>query len=308
MTHRLTWDDFPIPLRGRLESLLGEPVTRTDSCRGGFSPSSAEILSGASGRSLFVKAVRDQDNPGSMELNRREATALALIPSSAPVPPLVDAFELEDWYVLVTGAAPGGLPTEPWTSEHLDHVLAALNDLQAAATPCPVPGLRSVPETLGPDLLGFDRVAENPPADLDPWIAERLEDLRAAARRGIDHLDGDTLCHSDVRSDNLVLTPQGAVSIVDWAHASRGSRTSDALQLLSSVGDADGTLRVNDRIDALLDAHGLPKAVGTDVLSGILGFFVDAARWPHNPHLPFLQAHRLRSRDSLFPLVRERWA
>src|SRR5690625_6047665 len=65
MTHRRTWDDFPPPLRCRLEALLGEPVARTRSCEGGFSPSSAEILLGASGSALFVKAVRDRDNPAS---------------------------------------------------------------------------------------------------------------------------------------------------------------------------------------------------------------------------------------------------
>lgn len=308
MTHRLTWDDFPLPLRGRLEVLLGEPVVRTHSCRGGFSPSSAEILVGASGRSLFVKAVREQDNPGSMERNRQEASALALIPSSAPVPPLVAAFDYEAWFVLVTEAAPGALPAQPWTPQQLDHVLVALDALQASATPCPIPSVPSVRESLGPDMLGFDHVAEDPPAHLDPWLTERLDELRAAARRGIDALDGDTLCHSDVRSDNLLFTPRGDVSIVDWAYASRGSRCSDALQLLSSVEDADGTLRVNERVDTVLDRHGLPRQVGTDVFAGILGFFVDAARWPHNPTLPFLQEHRIRKRDTLLPLVKERWA
>ncbi|MGP9845173.1 phosphotransferase family protein [Brachybacterium sp. 107] len=307
MTHRLTWTDFPDPLRERLEGLLGGTVVSTTSCRGGFSPSSAEILSSQAGRRLFVKAVRESDNPGSMTLNRAEAAALAAIPASAPVQPLVDAFAHEDWFVLVTEVAPGALPAEPWTGEQLDQVLAALDALQAATTPCPVPGLRSVAETLGPDLLGFDRVAEDLPTDLHPWIAERLDMLREAARRGIDALDGDTLCHSDVRADNILLTTEGEVSLVDWAWASRGSRIADALQLLASVPDPDGTLGVNDRVDAVLDRHGLPRQVGTDVLTGILAFFVDAARLPHAPSLPLIGDHRRRMRDSLFAVVRERW-
>lgn len=307
MTHRLTWTDFPDSLRERLEELLGGAVVSTHSCRGGFSPSSAEILNTQAGRRLFVKAVRECDNLGSMTLNRAEAAALGSIPASAPVPPLVAAFAQEDWFVLVTEVAPGSLPAEPWTAQQLDQVLAALDALQATTTPCPIAGLRSVAESLGPDMLGFDRVAEDLPTDLDPWLAERLEELREAARRGIDALDGDTLCHSDVRADNILLTEHGDVSLVDWAWASRGSRIADALQLLASVPDPDGTLRVNDRVDAVLDRHGLPRQVGTDVLTGILAFFVDAARWPHDPALPLLGEHRRRFRDSLFAVVRERW-
>ncbi|MFC7456155.1 phosphotransferase [Brachybacterium sp. GCM10030267] len=307
MTPRLTWTDLDTSLRRRLEELLGEPVVHTHSCRGGFSPSSAEILSGASGRSMFVKAVREQDNPDSPALNRAETTVLEQMPTQAPVPRLVDAFDHGDWFVLVTEAAPGALPQQPWTARQLDQVLAALEALQAATTPCPVAGLPTVPEHLGPDMLGFERVAENLPDDLDPWLAERLDALRAAALRGIDALAGDTLSHSDVRADNMLITDDGDVSLVDWAHASRGSRVSDALQLLSSIDDVDGTLRVNDRVDEVLARHGHPRRMGTDVLVGILGFFVDAARLPHNPTLPLLGEHRRRRRDSLFAIVRERW-
>src|SRR5699024_6722185 len=198
------------------------------------------------------------------------------------------------------------LPKAPWTPAQLDQVLRALDDLQEATTPCPVRALRSVPDTLGPDLLGFEHVAADPPQDLEPWLADHLDELRASARRGIDALDGNTLCHADVRADNMLITDHGAVSFVDWAHASRRSRVSDALRLLSSVEDPDGALRVNARIDVVLETHGLPRQVGTDVLSGILGFFVDAARWPHDPRLPFRgPPPRLRG-DGLLPLLRER--
>ncbi|MGP5198547.1 phosphotransferase family protein [Brachybacterium alimentarium] len=313
MTLRLTWSDFPDRLRARLEEVLGGPVVGTHSCRGGFSSSSAEILRSPAGRRLFVKAVREQDNPGSMRLNRAEATVLEQMPDAAPVPALVAVIEQDEWFVLVTEAAPGELPAEPWDPAQLDQVLAAFDALQDATTPCPVPGLPSVAESLGPDMLGFDRVAEDPPTGLDPWLAARLDELRAAARRGIHALDGDTLCHSDVRADNLLIVDGGGhidggeVSIVDWAWASRGSRVADALQLLSSVEDVGGTLAVNARADAVLDSHGLPRQVGSDVFAGILGFFVDASRWPRDPSLPLLQQHRIQRRDSLLSVVRERW-
>lgn len=305
MTHRLTWVDLPSAVRSRIEGLLGGPVVTTRSCAGGFSPSTAEVVTTADGASLFVKAVRDADNPGSVALNRREAAALARIPPSAPVPPLVAAFDHEDWFVLVTGAAPGRMPDEPWRPEQLRAVLTALDRLQAATTPCPVPGIPTVPESLGPDLRGFDRIAADPPADLDPWYADRLPALREASERGIAALAGDTLCHADVRRDNLILDADGSVAFVDWAHASVGSRTADALQLLSSVEDPRGALGVDGAVDSLMAAHDLDPSVATDVLTGILGFFVDAARLEST--LPGLTAHRTARRDSLAPLVRRRW-
>lgn len=307
MTHRLTWADFHLALRRRLETLLGEPVRRTTSCVGGFSRSSAEILHGTGGRALFVKAVREADNPGSLRLNRAEAAVLASMPRDAPVPALVEAFSLDDWFVLVTEAAPGRIPAEPWDPGTLDQVLDTLDSLQRSTTPCRLAGIPSLEESLGEDLRGFDRVAEDPPTDLDPWLAARLPDLQAAARRGLDVLAGDTLSHSDVRADNLLVTEEGGTSIVDWAWASRGSRIADALQLLSSVADPDGTLEVNRRVDAVLDAQGMDRQCGTDVFAGILGFFVDAARWPHDPGLPLLGEHRARRRESLLSLVKERW-
>ncbi|ATG55752.1 aminoglycoside phosphotransferase [Brachybacterium ginsengisoli] len=307
MTHRLTWADLPTSVHRRLELLLGGPVTRLRSCSGGFSRSSAEIIEAASGRALFVKAVRKQDNPGAMQLNRSEAAALARIPSAAPVPALVDAFPNGDWFVLVTEVGRGAMPEEPWTAGDLSAVLAALDELQASATPCPVPDLPGVTDTLGEDMLGFDRIAADPPADLDPWIAAHLDALRAAARRGIDALDGDTLCHSDLRADNILLADDGRVSLVDWAWASRGSRTADALQLLSSIEDPDGALEVDRHVDELLVRHGRPLGEGTDVLAGILAFFADAARHPHVPAMPLLGEHRRRRRDALLTLVRRRW-
>lgn len=308
MTNRLTWDDLPEPVRRRVHLHLGAEVVSTTSCSGGFSPSTAEIVVGENGRRLFVKAVRAADNPDSIDLNRAEARALTRMPVAAPVPRLVGVFDEGDWLVLVTEAAEGALPALPWDRGDLDHVLEALDVLEASATPCPVPGLPSVPDVLGDDMHGFDRVAADPPASLDPWVAEHLDELRAAAVRGIAKLAGDTLCHSDLRADNLLIAPGGKVAIVDWAWASRGSRVADALQLLSSIDDPTGGLQLSARVDEVLDRHGLPPHVGTDVLAGILGFFVDAARLPVPPSLPpGLPAHRVARRDGLLPLVKERW-
>lgn len=277
------------------------------SCRGGFSRSTADIVRSAAGQELFVKAMRERENPETARMNRSEAATLSRLPSAVPAPQLLAVLTHDDWNAMVTEVAPGCMPETPWTSCQLESVLAALDSLQRAATPCPVGDAPTLVASLGPDMLGFERVAEDPPEVLDPWVRSRLPHLCLSAREGIAALEGDTLCHSDLRSDNILITERGIVSLVDWAWACRGSRVADALQLLSSVEDPSGTLDVSGLVDRVLARHDIAPTVGTDVLVGIPGFFVDAARKPVDPGLPALQAHRRRTRDSLLPLVRSRW-
>ncbi|MBP2380811.1 phosphotransferase [Brachybacterium sacelli] len=307
MTHRLRWADLPLPVRTRVETRLGAPVLETRSAIGGFSSSSAEIVTTAGGRRAFVKAVTSRINAASEELNRREAATLADLPRDVPAPRLLDAFSEGDWFVLLIEVADGELPQQPWQPRELDVVLEALDTLAQVATPTPLPEVPALETLLGPDLKGFDRVAADPPPDLDPWLRERLDPLREAAELGVASLAGDILCHSDLRADNLLVTADGQVRIVDWAWAARGARFADALQLLASVDDRSGTLGVSARIDAVMARHGTPTEVATDLLAGILGFFVDAARLPTDPSLPTLHEHRRATRDQLFPMVRARW-
>lgn len=178
MTHRLRWEDLPLPVCTRVETLLGAPVLETRSATGGFSSSSAEIVTTAGGSRAFVKAVTSRINAASEELNRREAATLAALPREVPAPQLLDAFSEGDWFVMLIEAADGALPQQPWQPRELDVVLEAL-------------------ETLA--------------------------------------------------------------------------------------------------------------QVATDMLAGILGFFVDAARLPTDPSLPTLRQHRRATRDQLFPMVRDRW-
>ncbi|GAA1724723.1 aminoglycoside phosphotransferase family protein [Brachybacterium phenoliresistens] len=306
MRPRLRWSDLPESVRLRVQHRLGAEVSWTIPCTGGFSPSTAEIVAADTGRRLFVKAVRAEDNPDSPRMNRAEAHALAHIPSSAPVPAFVDAFTDGDWFVLVTEVGPGQTPAQPWTGDDLDHVLDALDHLQSVCTPNPVPDLPRAADALAEDFLGFSRIAEDRPPGLDPWILEHLRDLELAEERGLAAIDGETLCHLDVRADNLLIAPGGGVSVVDWAHACRGPRWLDALLFLGTVEDRHGELAVSARIDELMTHHGLPRRTGTDVLCAFLGFFVDAARRPDPESVPGLGAHRARYAEWLVPLIRLR--
>ncbi|WP_010533140.1 aminoglycoside phosphotransferase family protein [Brachybacterium squillarum] len=252
MTTRLRWDDLPASVRARVAGALGAEVVATRPCRGGFSASTAELVTTSDGAKAFVKAVRPTDGGDSFANNEREAATLAALPGDVPAAALRDVFREGEWLVLVIEAAPGEMPAQPWRPAQLDRVVATLGELAAAATPCPVPDLAGTEQVLGPDLQGFARLAAAPPPGLDAWVAGRLPELVEASERGIAALAGDTLVHTDLRADNMLLAEDGTVTLVDWAHASCGSALTDRLQLLLSILDPDGVLRINARIDALL--------------------------------------------------------
>ena len=140
----------------------------------------------------------------------------------------------------------GRHPRTPWVEDELDAAVRALGDLADALTPSPVPDAPTAADHLRHDLGGWRRIAADPPADLDPWVAEHLDDLVAAAERALAALAGDTLVHCDIRADNMLLRPDGSLVFVDWPWGSIGPAWLDrallALNVLVHGGDGDRIL------------------------------------------------------------------
>jgi thiamine kinase-like enzyme len=163
--------------------------------------------------------------------------------------------------------------------------------------------VESAAEFLAEDLAGWHRICADPPADLHPWAAQHRDELRTLADRGLAALTGNTLVHTDIRADNILLSPQGNVTIIDWPWACRGPAWLDTLLLLINVrlyGDHD--------THALLTRHA--AVTGADpqdliaVLSGIAGFCADAARQPPPKGLPTLRAFQRAQAETVLPWLR----
>lgn len=58
----------------------------------------------------------------------------------------------------------------------------------------------------------------------------RLEDAaKEELHQRLDEMPvGDGLCHGDFHPSNIILTPEDAVYVIDWSHATRGSLCADA--------------------------------------------------------------------------------
>jgi len=202
---RIGWDELPAVVRQAVEEIVGATVIAAESQHGGFSPGVAARLRAENGRRAFVKAVSPDQNDESPGLHRREARVSAALPPEAPAPRFLGSYDDGHWIALVLEDVEGRHPQTPWIRDELEAVLRTLDGLARAGTPCPVPDLPQASAALADDFRGWDRVAANPPADLDPWVAANLDWLREQSRRGLAAMDGVTLVHFDIRADNLLL-------------------------------------------------------------------------------------------------------
>jgi aminoglycoside phosphotransferase (APT) family kinase protein len=290
---RLDWADAPAWLRAEVETRLGGRVAEAVTQATGFSPGLAARLRLADGRRAFVKAVGPEPNPDSPAFHRREARVMAALPRSAPAPHLLWSLDQGGWVALAFEDVDGVHPRLPWRPDELRRVLAMLTDMARALTPAPA-GMPRIGDRLEDGFKGWRRLTAahaDELASLDPWAArhlERLADLEAGWQLAT---EGPTLLHSDLRADNLLLTPTRVVA-VDWPWACVGAAWVDLLLLLPSV-----TMQGGPDPEATFAAHPVaapadPRAV-TAALAAWAGFLVEGSRQPPPPGLPTLRAFQL---------------
>lgn len=291
---RIGWHDLPAHVHAAVADLLGSPVVAATSQAGGFSPGTADRVVTAAGGRAFVKAVSPDQNAVSVRMARREAEVTAALPAGTPAPRLLGVFDDGHWVVLVLEDIDGAHPRTPWVSSELDAAVRALHDLARSLTPSPLPGGRTTADVLGDDLDGWRRVAADPPADLAPWLRPRLGELVAIADRALGSLTGDTLVHTDIRPDNLLITADGRIVFIDWPHGANGPAWLDRTLLAMNVEvhGGDG--------DALLP----PEGVG--LVIALVGYFLDRSRTPPPPGLPTVRAFQRAQGDALLPWMRRR--
>lgn len=262
---RLTWQQIPDRVRRAVEASLGAAVVEARSQEGGFSPGAAARLRLANGGTAFVKALGVDVHEPSVGLYRVEADTMPRLPAGLPVPRLLDVYDDGEWVALLYEEVDGRQPTVPWRPDELERVARTLADLGAALQPTPWPDARGFADIYGSLLEAWRRLAAGPAAELEPWLRGRLEEL---AGRGTDLgglVRGDALLHTDIRSDNLLLTPDGGVVVLDWGWTCNGAPWLDVVLFALTVpleGGADA--------EALVRAHPLTRDVPPPWIDAIL--------------------------------------
>jgi hypothetical protein len=283
----LPWERVPRAVKAWAAAVGGGEPSEVRDLQGGFSPGAAARLRGPRG-DLFVKAVGAELNPESPKMHRREAVVSAALPASPAFPVLLDTYDDGDWVALAFEAIDGRLPHHPWEESELDLALRALEEAHAALTPCPAPGLEPAQVHFDKVLGGWAELAATAdPSGLDPWCRTHLAELAELEATWPAAIEGSTMVHGDIRSDNILFGPAGAV-FVDWPHASVGTPVFDLVAWAPSV-----VLEGGPQPEALLARHGPSRSADPDVVivlvAALSGFFVSHSLQPAPPGLPTLR-------------------
>jgi hypothetical protein len=280
---RLGIDEVPEHVRGAIEEILGAPVVAAHSQPGGFSPGLAARLVLADGRRAFAKAVGTERNPVAPGFHRREVEVLAALPPDLPVPGLLGSYDDGDWVALVVEDVDGEVPAEPWRPAELARVVEAMAGLADRLTPSPIVG-RSIAELDEKGFRGWRTLAgdRSAAASLGPAVVARLDELAAIEEGWTAAAEGESLVHSDLRADNILLPPHEVV-FVDWPHARIGAPWLDLLFLLPSAV-ATGT-DPEEVWAAYPPARAADPDAVTAVLVALTGFFLHQSVLPPPPNV-----------------------
>ncbi|WP_075736189.1 phosphotransferase family protein [Streptomyces acidiscabies] len=290
---RLDWEALPASVRDAVAGILGAPVVRAVTQRGGFSPGVAARVVTRRGKRGFVKAVSGDVNSFSPVLHRQEARNAAALPREVPAPELLGVHDDGNWVALVFEDVDGRQPHVPWRAGELRVVLDAVGELGRVLTPAPFDA-PSAAEDLADAFGGWPELVEQ-----GFPVLQRADGWEEAVR-------GDTLAHGDLRADNVLLAGDtDRVWFVDWPHVTRAAPWFDLLLLLPSVRAQGGP-----DPETVFTEHPLGRRADQDAvtvaLAALAGYFLGHAGRPAPPGLPTLRPFQQAQGDAALEWLRTR--
>lgn len=285
---RVDWESLPASVKASIEQVTGSPVVQARTQPGGFSPGVAARLRCADGTRWFVKAVSAEANPDTPGIHRREAGNLAAldpvaVAHSLPIARLHGVVEEDPWIALILDDIDGRNPSMPWIPDELARVLETVDLLGEILTPAPItaPG---VAEVFADDFTGWRTLAQEPDDRLDRWSLDHRGELAELEATWGTHVGGDTLLHTDLRADNVLLTGDRVV-VVDWPYACSGAAFVDVVFLAPSVamqgGPLPGDLVAMTRVGRAVDKRAL-----TATVCALAGYFTYRSLTPPPEGIP----------------------
>jgi aminoglycoside phosphotransferase len=307
MGRRISWWQVPEHVRSAVEASLGSEIVEAATQEGGYSPGAAARVRLASGGRAFVKAQGTHLHATSARLCRNEAEVMPHLPADLPVPRLLDAYDDGEWVALVYEDVEGRHPEIPWRSHELDRVAGAIADLGAALDPSPWPAAPLFADVNAGVIQAWRALATSPPPDLESSVRRVLDRLAADGVDLAEVVRGEALLHNDIRSDNVLLTPDGRVVFVDWGMPCRGAVWQDLMMFAFTAelqGGADAEI--------LVRTHPLTRDVAESSIDVVVaaGYaaYRSMARRRVDPLMPDANAHHLACAEASLRWLRRRAA
>lgn len=286
---RTPYAAMPDQLLGWVDDELGAPVCRVIARTGGMSPAVAATVVTETGARAFVKAVSADINPDTPTHFRHEVAVLSAIGPAPYRSHLLGSYDDGRWVALLLEDVDGDHPN--WNDpEDVKAVFDAVLVQARELTPIP-PDLQT--DSVATIMHKHQTLLLADPPDelfslLPEWARSGYADLMARVSEG-GPVDGDTLCHWDVRHDNLLVRrADRQVVTVDWGMSRRGPWWGDVFVLAVEWAETE-------RFDELLTRADLGPAEqhdATRLLASLGAYLVMASGQPAPPGLPHLPAFR----------------
>jgi hypothetical protein len=264
----------------RVSALLHETPRAWQAVTGGYTPA-ARWLAHLNDKAVFVKHAT---TPLTQKMLRRELLSYETI-SGDFMPSALAWQDHEDEPLLIIEDLSAAHWPPPWTPTHIDAVRAMLDRLHAQTAPSELPPCALTPS--------WPKVAADPAPFLSlgivsaAWLDAALPAILAA--EAACQIEGDALCHFDIRSDNLCFRPDGRAVLIDWAEACRGNPALDLGAWLPSLAREGGPSP--DEI--------LPNR--PDVAAMICGYFAARAGLPIIPDAPRVRDIQAKQLSTALP-------
>lgn len=283
---RLDWPFLPPHLRTWIEGRCGSPVVSAISQTSGFTPGFASVLLCEDGSRHFVKAASTKAQRVFADSYREEGRKLAALPPSVPAPRLLWHLD-DDWVVLGIEYVAARAPERPWQVGDLDALLDSLEQTADALTPPPDGLVLDTAEVdFAPLLDGWASIRDQR-TDLD---AAHLAEAEELAGRYAEVVGGDTVVHTDIRSDNVLIDAEGRALICDWNWPVLGAAWFDSFAAL--IGPRGEGVDV----EAVIASRRLLREVAPEAfdinLALYVGYFFAQSEQPVPHTSPYLRDHQ----------------
>lgn len=297
-SRRLEWAFLPPNLRAYVERKCGSPVVEAISQTSGFTPGFASVLICADGSRHFVKAASVKAQRLFADSYREEARKLAALPVGVPSPRLLWHLD-DDWVALGIRYVDGRAPRRPWRLADLDSALDALEVVANELTPPPaVLSLDAMEDDFAPMVAMWDHVKAT-----RPELPHREEAATLAASFA-EVVGGETLVHTDVRDDNLLVDGDGKVWICDWNWPVVGAAWIDTL--LTLIGPRGDGVDVEPVLATRRLIRDVPPDAIDRVLALLVGYFWKSADDPVPSTSPYIREHQRWQGDVVWQWLSER--
>lgn len=218
-----------------VSAMLGSPVVSHLEVSGGYTHAFRGVAQTSNGASAFVKAATDEATARWLRLERDRYVEL----SGLSFMPRCLGWQDGERPILVLEDHSADYWPPPWRPGDVEAVITSLQKLREVEPSVSLPRLDEFPGM----FESWEVVAHDPEPFLSlglvtpDWLRNNLPILIECASKV--PLEGDSIVHLDVRSDNLVLIEDRAL-LIDWNWARKGNPEIDLAFWLPSLSFEGG--------------------------------------------------------------------